>query len=133
MITDYRRGDIIQRIIVTNVDYRRLIEIIPIRESGDSDILSMPVKGGWKEIEVQSGDLMPDDFKPLSMPLRWAEQLRDELVKVLGSVEKDATTQELKATKYHLEDMRKLHFKQIERKFAESVLSAADRATLNKD
>jgi len=106
-------GDITQKIVVHEVDYRNLVEIVPIRNSIDGDALSMPIEGGWKEIEVGIGSPVPDGFKPLSLPKRWAEMLRDELVRVLGYSEKDATTQELKATKYHLEDFRKLHFSQM--------------------
>ena len=66
-----------------------------------------------KLVTLLEGEKLPDDFKGLRIPNLEAQELLKELLKIFGHPEKDATTAELGATKYHLEDMRKIVFKEV--------------------
>jgi hypothetical protein len=67
----------------------------------------------WGRIDLKGDDLFPRDREKdiMHIDIRMAENLRDELIKMLGNPRRSEVESELDATKYHLEDMRLLLFK----------------------
>lgn len=100
------------KINVSRPDYMRYIEIVPETETEGGQVSIGYFDGRtWTFEPIGSGEL-PDGLasKFLRIPASWGRPLLEELVKIYGHPEKDATTQKLEATQYHLEDMRKLVF-----------------------
>lgn len=94
---------------------RNLVEIVPVCETDDVSRIRIGIikNGNWEAIEMDCNRIIPDEIENgiLRIPYEWAKQLQLELEKLLGSPKVTATESELKATKYHLEDMRDLIFK----------------------
>lgn len=104
-------GDIVTGIRVLRSDFNRYIKIAPYTEIiGDYDtVIYIWEKDKWIEKKYKYGEMI-DENNLITIPISWAESLRDELVKILGRPEETATQQKLGATEKHLEDMRKLVF-----------------------
>ena len=81
------------------------------RNLGEGRIeIAYPSGSEWILEEVREGEYI-DRSKVLKIP----RSMRNSFIKAVHEFEKpvvDATEQELKATKYHLEDMRELVFKE---------------------
>ena len=92
-------------------DFLDAIEIIPVEKTGEVIRIFVPDgKGNWIGEAYHCGTPLPLK-NVLTMPTDWAKHLYDGLYKLFGDPEREATTTELNATKYHLEDMRELVFK----------------------
>lgn len=98
-------------------DFNNSVVIVPesIRPDGRREMAYPNGKGDW---EVQTYDFknIPkmEDFPLLEMPFEWAQALLESLGEKFTPKGPMATEQELKSTKYHLEDMRRLVFKDSE-------------------
>lgn len=94
-------------------ELRHAIEVVPIVEHADGTVsFGYPSDGEWTAETVELGAVIPNELlrKFLKMPDSWGKSLLDSLLAIYGHPEKEATAQALDATKYHLEDMRKLVF-----------------------
>ena len=103
--------DIKVRVIDDCFDY---IKIIPFERTNDGKTYNIHVPNGegyWKSIEKRFGECV-DDKEVLIINREWAEQIFNGLYEIFKPPIVNATTTELKATKYHLEDMRNLVFKE---------------------
>ena len=90
------------------------ILISPISYEGDTIYAEVPDKDGkWKRLEKKRGELFPDNFKDqcLKFTRDDAEKLYHGLMSIFGKQQLEPKQAELDATRYHLEDMRKLVFK----------------------
>lgn len=103
----------ITEIHVNQLDYGRRILIVPERVNGDGTYsLGYLEDGIWKFATINENEVEPYELRQkfLSIPMDWAKEILNGLIKILGHPEKEATAQALDATKIHLEDMRKLVF-----------------------
>jgi len=103
----------ITKILVEPLDHLGSIRIIPIVDGDEQTIaLGCFENGNWVFQTHRRGNYVDvEELKCLFIPARWGPMLRDALIRTLGPPDKDATKQELNATKYHLEDMRKIAFR----------------------
>lgn len=100
------------KILVRYGDFGDYVKIVPLTRSPDGmkGYISVPDgTGKWERLEFSFGEYFEPD-RILAIPYSWAKQLYEGL-KDIFEPSLDATTEELKATKYHLEDMRHLVFK----------------------
>ncbi len=89
-------------------DWGRDYSIVPVRERADGSIeIAYPKDGKWELRLFKAGEIIPDDLPVLKVPQNWLPLLSKALSEHF-EVLPHATDQELKATKYHLEDLRKM-------------------------
>lgn len=98
-------------IVVQRREFGRFFDILPIRElsDGTTEIMYSGENGMWTVQHLQEGETIPEN-KLLRIPSLWIRPLAEALQEYYVPKGPTATEQELKATKFHLEDMRSLVF-----------------------
>ena len=110
-------GDIEFKIHVIPEDYAGNFKIVPVsRVVGGDRVVMYPAEGTWVEKHFARNESIPNDIPVLRIPREWAEKLFHALADHFVPKGPTATEQELGATKYHLEDMRALVFKEVSKK-----------------
>jgi len=101
------------RIVVNPIDYTDSYEIVPIdvdNHNGTRTFFS-PSGDQWVGHTINWRDSIPKDkINPMTIPSEWAKELYSQLHKVFGEKKSPEFETEIKAVRYHLEDMRKLVF-----------------------
>lgn len=81
-------------------------EIIPYLPSSSGVTIAVPKDNSWELKTIKQGETIPNDLPTLKVRGAWILALREEIERQLGKTEVQVLEGELKATQYHLEDLR---------------------------
>jgi len=83
-------------------------EVVPYLATQKGVVIAVPNNEGWELRTFEQGEPIPNDLPTLKVNGQWIRALRDEIDKHFLPTDAQLVQKELKATQYHLEDLRKL-------------------------
>ena len=112
-MNEFGSGWLKKKVYIRKPDFDDCFVIAIVEMRGDKRAIGYPENGEWTFVEYSPSCTVAREIeeKLLKIPYEWAMEIYEQLGEYIKPKGPTATEQELKATRFHLEDMRALVFK----------------------